>query len=246
VNPGTYWIYVVLHHGGDIARAYGSGPLRMTAAPSPLYGVDPMGMLDSATFGPGGVRVTGWALDPDTVNPIPVHFWVDGQSAVAALTASGARPDVQAAFPGYGPNHGFDSLIQVPQGTHSVCAYAINTGPGSNQLIGCRFVTVQNNPIGTLDSVTNTQSGVVVRGWALDPNSAAAIDVHVWVDGQPKVALLANQSRPDVGVAMPGYGANHGYQGTLTLPRGIHTVCTYGIDVGPGTNTTLGCRSISV
>lgn len=246
VNPGTYWIYVVLHRGGDTARAYGSGPVRMTSAPSPLYGVDPFGKLESASVGLSGVRVKGWALDPDTDGPIPVHFWVDGRSVVAALTASAQRDDVHAAFPSFGPDHGFNALIQVPQGTHSVCAYAINTGPGSNQQIGCRFVTVQNNPIGTLDSVTNAEAGVVVRGWALDPNSAGPIDVHVWVDGQPKVALRADRSRPDVGAAMPRYGANHGYRGTLTLPHGAHTVCTYGIDVGPGTNTALGCRTISV
>ena len=84
-----------------------------------------------------------------------------------------------------------------------------------------------------------------MRGWAIDPDTAAPITVHVYIDGAA-VALTANASRPDVGQAFPLYGSNHGYSATLLTSGGSHTVCTYGINVGGGTNTQLGCRSVTL
>jgi hypothetical protein len=58
--------------------------------------------------------------------------------------ANKSRPDVGAAFGGYGASHGF--LATVPatgSGNHSVCAYAITTGGGNgNTLLGCASVHV--------------------------------------------------------------------------------------------------------
>ena len=69
-----------------------------------------------------------------------MHLYVDGGWA-GALTASNSRSDIAAAFPGYGPNHGFSVPIFPNAGPHQVCAYAINVGPAkSNPLIGCRNV----------------------------------------------------------------------------------------------------------
>jgi hypothetical protein len=36
-----------------------------------------------------------------------------------------------------------------------------------------------------------------------------------------------------------------GFDITVTLPAGLHSVCTYAINVGPGTgNPWLGCRTV--
>ena len=95
----------------------------------------PFGYLDSVTrVGSGQVRVQGWAIDAHTSGPLQVHLYSDGRG-VLALTANRERPDL--AVLGRGTAHGFDVVVNVGTGTHSVCAYAINVGPGSNVLLRC-------------------------------------------------------------------------------------------------------------
>ena len=85
----------------------------------------------------GKVRVAGWAIDPDTAAPIPVHVYVGPVGH--ALVADKARTDVGALYPGYGSAHGLVGEVPDPGGPISVCAYAINSaGGGANQLLGCR------------------------------------------------------------------------------------------------------------
>ena len=101
------------------------------------------GSFDSATaVGPGQVQVRGWALDPDTVDPVRVDFYVDGKGNSSA-TADGDRPDIAKVFPLYGAKHGFDKTLTVASGKHQICAYAINVGGGAaNTGLACLAVTV--------------------------------------------------------------------------------------------------------
>jgi len=102
----------------------------------------PFGHLESVTAGTGAVTVSGWAIDPDTADPINVDVWVDGAFTAKAL-ANVNRPDVAAAHPAYGPDHGFGATIPLPAGSHDVCVYALNTGSGtSNKALGCKTVSV--------------------------------------------------------------------------------------------------------
>jgi hypothetical protein len=102
----------------------------------------PFGSLDVAQGGTGTVRVRGWAIDPDTTNPIAVHVRVDG-ALVAGFHANTSRPDVDRVH-GMGEQHGFDRTIavDVDPGPHQVCVYAINWPAGPNPRIACREVTV--------------------------------------------------------------------------------------------------------
>jgi len=99
----------------------------------------PFGCIDWTKGIPGGFRISGWALDPDTPAFIAVHVYLDGQLA-AIVAANEDRPDVGAAFPGKGNAHGFTANIGASAGPHTVCAYGINAGAGTNTLIGCRGV----------------------------------------------------------------------------------------------------------
>ena len=248
-NPlpsGNLWVYVVLHRGAYLARSYATAPLRMTASPSPRYGVNPFGVFESLTARSSGVRARGWAIDPDTKNAIGVHFWVDGRQSIAALNANVPRPDVQQAHPGFGSSHGFDANIPVPEGTHSVCAHAINVGAGTNRQLGCRTVTVRANPFGALDSAVAKVGHAQIRGWAVDPNRLGPIAAHVYVDGKMFTAITADDNRPDLAGAVPGYGTAHGYAAKLKLPSGKHTICVYGINTGPGANALLGCKAVTL
>jgi hypothetical protein len=203
----------------------------------------PIGSLDVVGTAPGAVTVSGWALDPDVTTPIAVHLYVDG--AAAAVVAGGARPDVEAAFPGYGPNHGFAATLGATGGRHTVCAYGINVGVGANTLLGCRVVTVPSgSPIGSLDSVVRDPGGTVtVSGWAIDPDSIGPVQVHIYLDGAV-LAVTADGTRPDVDFAFPAYAPNHGYRAVLGAGPGSHTVCAYAINVGQGSNRALGCRTV--
>jgi hypothetical protein len=100
----------------------------------PLYGSSlqnsPFGSFDVAAPSVGALRVAGWAIDPDTAGPITVRAYVDG--VATDLTANRYRPDVGAAYPSYRNYHGYDAVIAdgIAIGSHTVCLYAINIGPG--------------------------------------------------------------------------------------------------------------------
>lgn len=107
----------------------------------------PYGSVDVLKGIPGGgIKVQGWAIDPDQVASIPVHAYVG--SAGHALMANKSRPDVAKAFPLYaGAPHGFSDTLPAAPGTHRVCLYALNmSGTGYNRTLTCATVTVPEAP----------------------------------------------------------------------------------------------------
>ncbi|SDD82207.1 hypothetical protein SAMN05216410_0222 [Sanguibacter gelidistatuariae] len=205
----------------------------------------PRGTFDNATPTPGAVQVRGWALDPDTTAPISVHIYVDGKMSRATVSDS-PRADIGRAF-GLGDNHGFDTLVPVSNGSHTVCVYAIDASGGSNPLVGCRVVTVINvAPTGSFDSLVSTGPGTMqVRGWAFDRDTTDPISVHVYVDGKVAKGVTANTSRPDV-ARVHAVSETHGFDTSLATIAGAHTVCVYAIDSSGGSNPNLGCRTVTV
>jgi hypothetical protein len=101
----------------------------------------PFGSFDGAArVSSSAIRSAGWTIDPDLVFPVDVHVYLNGAFA-AAVPATVNRPDVGAAFPIFGPHHGFDVTLAAPPGPVQVCVYAINWGAGwGNPLIGCKSV----------------------------------------------------------------------------------------------------------
>jgi hypothetical protein len=231
-----------INAGGGVNPALGCANVTLPAG-------NPKGSLNVVRASPGAVRVVGWALDPDTSSPIATHVYVDGKWT-AAVTANLGRPDVAAAFPGYGAHHGFDVTVPVSGGgTHQICTYAINVGRGSaNPEFGCATITLPTGaPYGALDLAQGEAGGVHIAGWSIDPDTSAPVQVHVYVDGTWTAAVTADVSRPDVGATHAGYGDLHGFDATLPLNVGKHTVCVYGINVGPvAANKSLGCQAVTV
>jgi alpha-beta hydrolase superfamily lysophospholipase len=207
----------------------------------------PFGVVEAVDPGPGTLRVSGWALDDDTGAPIPVAIYVDGVG-VGWFTADAARPDIANAYPGYGDAHGFATSFPIGGGPHTVCVYGINAGFGDvNPLLSCRAVTVGGVPNGALDAATGALNTINVSGWSIDPDTAAAIPVAVYVDGIGVGWFAAANDRPDVAAAYPGYGSTHGYSITFSAPSGTHQVCVYGINqpsqVG---NPAIGCTAVTL
>lgn len=135
----------------DAAR-YESGDvdgLRFTAGlppvpdePEPVRSGDPVGLVESAVAGPFGIVVRGWAVDPETTEPLVVTVTVDGKSF--DLRADEAASD--AARNG----HGFSLVRLARSGTHEVCAVARNVGTGSDTPLGCQELTISASSVSAL------------------------------------------------------------------------------------------------
>jgi hypothetical protein len=108
-----------------------------------------LGYLDSVTVQGSRIVANGWALNPN--NPrdaVELHVYDTGPAGVRGypgFMANRSRPDVGAAYPGYGDAHGFSASVPATgAGNHSVCVYAITTGGGAgNPLLGCTNVVVR-------------------------------------------------------------------------------------------------------
>jgi hypothetical protein len=238
-NPGQHTVCVYA-----INDAEGGNPIIGCRTANAQTG-DPFGALDSVTPGPGTARMKGWVIDPDATGPIKVHVYVDNVFK-GEFTADTSRPDVAAAYPGYGPVHGFDVSVPTFIGFQQISVYSINVGTGTNKLVGSKMIVVGGNPYGALDSAVGQSGAVKVTGWAIDPDEADPTTVHVYVDNVFKGEFLADGARPDVGAAYPGYGSNHGFSATVPAGPGAHQVCVYVINLGWGGNQLIACRNATV
>ncbi|WP_237739287.1 hypothetical protein [Microbacterium yannicii] len=208
----------------------------------------PVGAIDQMTISSGSVAFSGWAIDPDTSGSIEVHAYADG--AGVPLLADAERKDLAPHFPRHGTRHGFSAKLAVPVDAKTLCLYAINVGRGENTTLGCRSVMAPSatdagrQPVGNLESLTVVGTTASIAGWAIDPDTAGPLKIHVYV-GAAGREYSANRSRPDVGVAYPPYGPGHGFAERIDLPAGNSTVCVYAIDTAGGSNTNLGCRDVT-
>lgn len=98
----------------------------------------PFGSVEQFDLADGRIRVAGWAIDPDST--APVWILVDTAGGQFGFYADRRRDDVAAAFGGLGADRGFSADLAMPAGSSRACMYAINQGPGSDTLLGCKSV----------------------------------------------------------------------------------------------------------
>jgi hypothetical protein len=125
---GNWW------HQGDTRG------LHRTAAP--LVWNSPFGNRESLSGANGRITATGWAIDPDTAGAITVRMAPFFQPVIASTTANVYRADVGAAYPNYGPNHGFNVSVAYPVGDHLICLEMVNVYKGDHRNLGCDWVRV--------------------------------------------------------------------------------------------------------
>ena len=209
----------------------------------------PIGSFDGAGMSGGRIAIGGWAADPLAPGQtVQVSASVTGPAGASGsvLATGGSRPDVAAAYPWAGGSTGFNGSLPVQgEGNHQVCLSVSATS------LGCRTVAVRN-AFGYLDYAAAAGRAVTVVGWALNPNNPGErVEIHVYDDGPGgtvgRAGYRADQPRPDVAAAFPGYDAGHGYVITIPAAPGGHRVCAYAITTGGGfANTLLGCRELTV
>ena len=122
--------------------------------------------------------------------------------------------------------------------------YAIGVATGGNTRFGSGRVSWNGNPFGGVNSVTAVGGGRVrVVGWAIDGETSGPIRVHIYSDGRPVASIAADRERADL--APFGFGTAHGFDATVTVGAGAHSVCAYAIDVGSGSNVLLRCLPVN-
>ncbi|OEI68707.1 hypothetical protein [Curtobacterium sp. ER1/6] len=131
--------------GTKTVAVAGSAPTPVTATPEPsgtgrtgaVYG-----SFDTAVGGKGTVRITGWAIDPDTSSPVQVKVHLDGVGARTA-TADAVRTDVERVHPGWGPDVGLSTqLTGVTPGDHTVRVWYQDLPSGGWKDFGTKTVRV--------------------------------------------------------------------------------------------------------
>ncbi|WFR66531.1 hypothetical protein P9139_17395 [Curtobacterium flaccumfaciens] len=189
----------------------------------------------------------GWTADPDTTAAIKAQIYVDGKGK-ASIMANTNRPDLAARLGSNNTAHGYSTtLTGITAGKHNVCVFGINTGPGANTLLECKDVTVPGGaPTGVIDAASAVAGTLTIRGWAIDRDSSAATQVQVRVGSKTLGTLTANVKKAGLNSAMPGYGDNHAYSGTVKgFPAGKQTVTVYAKDLSSGNWTQIASKSVS-
>ena len=222
----------------------------------------PVGQIDSVTAGMGTLTVQGWAYDSDRPSEsIEIHVYIGGAAGAAGVEGRNLnatnilRADVNEDHSITG-NHGFDRTFPTnKRGEQAVYVYAINVDTGSNVLLGCRTVNIPTgNPLGNYEHATTGYGTVTVKGWAFDPDQPSdsiRIDVYIGGTADSPNAVgyslgLTDALRSDVNNVYHITG-NHGFNRTIsTTKTGTQAVYIYAINVGAGTHTLLGSKTVTI
>jgi hypothetical protein len=248
----------------------------------------PFGAIDTPIDGAinvsGAIPVSGWALD--SIEVVSVDVWrepVSGESSSSnglvyvgdAAFVSGARPDVQSAFPNLPFNDRGGWCYQLltnflpnaagsgPSGNGIYKLHAIaRNKAGASLDLGAKTITVDNahaaKPFGAIDTPghggTPSGSAYPIFGWALTQNpNIIPIDgstITVLVDGQVLGHPAYNNSRSDIATLFPGYRNSGGavgfyYLDTTKLANGVHTI-SWNVFDNVGHGDSIGSRYFNV
>ena len=210
----------------------------------------PFGMLEGVVASGGGLDVVGWAGDPDQRSPIQVRISdevigsIDDQ-VTYTVTTSVARPDVAAATGLHGTT-GFGRTISVTvPGRHRICAVALNVGMGRDQSLGCREVEVSDlRPFANIEALTPQSSSLRIRGWALSSETRTdGVQLRVAVDGAV-TNTTTSVARPDVAAAYAPANPNAGFDITIPVSAGRHSVCVTLVGGPPRAGHVSGDRAL--
>lgn len=192
-----------------------------------------------------GIRLWGWAFDPDdTTAAVQIH--VRYGSTWAATIADQPNSAPEALYPGVGSNHGYGMWISAPPGPQQVCVWAKNIGAGTDRLLTCQDVIVPSgNPVGELKEIWGSPGEIHMWGWALDPDTLDSIDLHVRINDRWAV-VRANLENTAVGEAYPMHGPNHGFSASIPADTGSNQVCVWAKNIAAGSDTRLSCQEIRV
>jgi Domain of unknown function (DUF1906) len=114
-----------------------------------------------------------------------------------------------------------------------------------------------DNPRGSFDVVSSPAPGQVqISGWAFDPNAPTTpVSIAAYLGGKIdeggasgyELGPIATQERSDLLALFPRAGASHGFDSSFpVVGSGRQRLCVYALNVGPGADKLLGCRTVGV
>jgi len=217
------------------------------------------------------IPVTGWALDDYGMDSVKIYC-VQEQNLVFigdAIFVKGARPDVEAAYPGYPGNDsagwGYmlltNGLPNGGNGTYVLQAIATDIY-GKTTTLGTKTIIVDNihavKPFGAIDMPaqggTASGSRFFNTGWVLTPMpnliSLDGSTINVWLDGLDIGHPTYGIYRKDIAAIFPGYSNsdNAGAQfilDTIGYADGLHTISWTAID-NAGNLDGIGSRYFEI
>jgi len=234
----------------------------------------PFGSFDSPTEGKAvasSIPVTGWALDDIGLQSVKIYRGTgmnDRAFIGDAVFVEGARPDVEAAYPGYPMNDkagwGYMMLtnfLPLGDGPYSLLAYGTDL-EGHEVLLGQKSITVNNAaailPFGAIDSPAQggTASGNLYYnfGWVLTPQpNSIPLDgstIHVWVDGAALGHPNYGYNREDIATQFTAFKNADKAVGvynldTTTFTTAVHTIAWSAVD-SAGHVDGIGSRYFSI
>jgi len=214
----------------------------------------PFGGFDTPRYNTtvsAGIAVSGWALDDIGIDRVKIYV-EDTHDAPGsrvyigdAVFIEGARPDVEAAYPGYPLNHkagwGYMLLTNALNDRNNppkvFKIYAIVTDAAQKEVsLGVKTITIDNRnavkPFGAMDSPAQggSASGSIYRnlGWVLTPPGNDRLNpvkipedgstIILYVDGKKqKEGAIYNVFRADIVGLFPGYANSEGSQAEFVL-----------------------------
>jgi hypothetical protein len=114
-----------------------------------------------------------------------------------------------------------------------------------------------DDPRGSVESVSSPAPGQVqISGWAFDPNAPRKpLAIRAYLGGKVdagaasryELGPVAAQERTDLLALFPRAGAAHGFDASFpVVGSGRQRLCVYALDIGPGADKLLGCRTVGV
>ncbi|MCP4219411.1 MAG: hypothetical protein GY765_32550, partial [bacterium] len=272
LSAGTYTGTISMSAVGGTVAA-GTVSVTLTVY-DPHNGSEPFGDFSTPTensIARGGIPVTGWALDDVEVKKVTIYRMENNSKMYVgdAVFVEGARPDVEAAYPGYPLNYraGWGYLLLTNflpdngNGTVTLAAVA-EDAEGNRVTLGTRTINCDNanavKPFGAIDTPAQggTASGSAFEnwGWALTPapniipTDGSTIDV--WIDGVNVGNPTYDLYREDIAALFPGYGNSNGAIGYLALDcgeyaDGVHTISWTATD-DAGNADGIGSRYFTI
>ena len=220
---GTSNPVVGVHTGGFNSRTIGIaaiGDYTSTAAPAAL--MDSLTSLIAWKFALHGIRAGSMVT---MISGGGASKWPEG-TPVTFSTIYGHRDAQLTGCPGAGL---YDRLPELRARVAALADAAVDVSPR-----------------GVIEAFRTSGSTVTVSGWAVDPEHAGPLTVQVLRDNVVVGSAQTTGQRPDVAALYPGLGGQHGFATSVTVPTGTSTVCVRAVNVGQGTDVTLGCRAVTV
>jgi lysophospholipase L1-like esterase len=218
--------------------------------PGPVYRV-----LDSSWTGASMVQFPGNPTDDGS--PATGAWWPDGKTNPNRW----AYWDITGMARSWAAAHEDNGSVSIRASNEASNLtwkkyHSANTALETTPMMTVAYTS--GDPFGSTDNAVavpgygSGAANVYVDGWGIDPDTTGSIQAYAYAFRSDAtvaawVVLNADKQRPDVGIAYPNYGDNHGYVGFIPVPGpDTYTVCVALANVGQGTSIWLPCRTVRV